>query len=936
MDRDGLLRRASELDDPAEISWLLADAMLGTESPLQDPLDADLIRALAEEQNRLGHDARSVLLLEFAVRLAPDWLTLQTLRTVLQNRGDDLVAVARIQALLPASSEAANTELFDLYRDLGYPALAQDAHRHGISVAGERRTERLRLWWITGGPLRPIRSRIRRRETARLEKRMSADRSVELDADIDVQPLLKEIVDGSDRDRAAWRLLRRVDRLAADGDVPAAARLLIEPLSAADASPRLIWAAVELAGRLDDPGLALRLTARLDPRFGYLKLRQAELYLDLDRLRDAWTLVQEGGNDGYRLVRERVLRTAGLPFLAVEARRTTSRERSQSRRRWWLTGGPLWFVRARGRRRDQQNLSTRLGPAGAAIEVERPDVLAAKFAVAAKVREAIDRAAGENHSDAAARLGAIYDSGRPTVPLLDQLAWALYFDDQEELALQRIREARAIEPGKASLLDAEVTFLKYLDRYVEALDVSDRYIEQFGQVPEARAIRAELLSDLAFATLSFDAFGPTEGLGESARALRRRLWWRTGGPLRRLRDRMRRSDETTLELWRTRAAGLARVLGSVTGPSKAVNLRFISDHFTFREARERLKWQRFNVVARLTAGFSASVAGGITIALAGDSAPLWSVMTGVLCAAVILALLRRADSVTRAEPGDRLVTRVIPAIVVIGVAGYLLSRADERWAFLIGATMVGTAVAAACRLFAAAGGRIAKVFALRRLGGADPRGFALVALLEVLSELRRPALRNDLGWRRHRLRTIEQVAIRLEADLPGVFAADSASSELLRRRGRGAAAAIRELKYLLVTAPPGSWQRIEIVLRKDIVALATGSLGRLRTVESPEPRTRRRPRRQIAFDSARTLFFAGLPLAVTLTAQPWLRFNETILNWARLLTIGWAVLYVLLTADPTFRDKLRTGFALINLGRGDGDPAQLDSAVPDKRPNPTK
>ncbi|MCM4080865.1 hypothetical protein [Paractinoplanes hotanensis] len=91
---------------------------------------------------------------------------------------------------------------------------------------------------------------------------------------------------------------------------------------------------------------------------------------------------------------------------------------------------------------------------------------------------------------------------------------------------------------------------------------------------------------------------------------------------------------------------------------------------------------------------------------------------------------------------------------------------------------------------------------------------------------------------------------------------------------------------------------------------------------------RNRPRRKP--------FFAGLPLAAVLSAQPWLRFNETILNWARPLTVGWAVLYVLVTADPTFRDKLRTGFALINLGRGVGDPAQLDPAVPEKRNEVTR
>lgn len=43
--------------------------------------------------------------------------------------------------------------------------------------------------------------------------------------------------------------------------------------------------------------------------------------------------------------------------------------------------------------------------------------------------------------------------------------------------------------------------------------------------------------------------------------------------------------------------------------------------------------------------------------------------------------------------------------------------------------------------------------------------------------------------------------------------------------------------------------------------------------------------------------------------------------------LGWALLYVLLTLDPTLRDKLSTGLALVTLGQGGGIPTAEDPVV---------
>ncbi|MEU4424092.1 hypothetical protein AB0F81_25975 [Actinoplanes sp. NPDC024001] len=743
---------------------------------------------------------------------------------------------------------------------------------------------------------------------------------------------------GTDDDRQTDHLVRALGDLMTADRRPAAARLLAGPLATADCPPRLLREAVELAIRLDDPRLALRISARLEPGAPGLTVQRAGLFLDLGRLREAWQLVEDDGTTpDLREIRARTLLSAGLPVLAVDARRERHFGWSEWGRRWWRTGGPLWFVRARGRRREEGELDDRLGPAEDPGEAPDPAGLAAALVEAADVAEITDQATSQGAAEAVTVLAPRHDPARPNVRLLTHLAWALYLSDQEELALVRIREARALEPADPALLDAELTFLKYLDRYVEGLEVAERYAAASGTPAEARACHGDLLDDFGLYALSYETFGPADGLSAQWRAERRRQWWHTGGPLGRLRRRLRFSDEAMLTSWRTRAGTLARVLGSVVGAERVAALRVVADRFTFGEARRRLRWGRINLVARLTAGYAGCVLAGVALSrLAGDLPPLWSASAGLAGGLLVLWLLTRVYRFTRAEPGDRILTRVLPAILAVGAAGCLITRIGGRWALLIGATVLALSAVTALRLVVAGGVRVGEVLWLRRFQRADPRGAALVDLLDVLTDLTRPALRNDMAWRRQWLQTLERVAQRLENDLPTLFAVDPSSMDVLRRRGRGAAAGIRELKYPLVAAPPGTWRRIETVLRRDIAALADGSLGRLHAVDPPTPPAHARPRRQIAVDAVRTLVFAGLPLAVVLTAQPWLSFNETILNWARLLSIGWALLYVLLTADPTFRDKLRTGFALINLGRGTGEAAQLDSPEPEKRSGPPR
>ncbi len=56
-----------------------------------------------------------------------------------------------------------------------------------------------------------------------------------------------------------------------------------------------------------------------------------------------------------------------------------------------------------------------------------------------------------------------------------------------------------------------------------------------------------------------------------------------------------------------------------------------------------------------------------------------------------------------------------------------------------------------------------------------------------------------------------------------------------------------------------------------------------------------------------------LPLAAVLAAQLVVHANASIFGWARIVTAGWALLYVVLGLDPNIRDKIDTASQLVDV-----------------------
>lgn len=529
-------------------------------------------------------------------------------------------------------------------------------------------------------------------------------------------------------------------------------------------------------------------------------------------------------------------------------------------------------------------------------------------------------AAKAGRDEAIAALTAAADAGEPDLKVLSELVDQLSSADRDEEALMRVRQARKRYPSRPDLVESELRLLDYLSRSYEALEVLRALPDEVGSTVGCRNAAADLYDQTGFTTLAVDAYGPAAGRIGWRRRYRQRLWWRTGGPLRRVRRRRLESERRALSSWQYRAAERARTLRGVVGAEHLDRLRTTADAHELEETALRLRWGRVAVVAHYAGGLAAWA---IAVWLVGPSTPLPLAFAaaGVLVGHLVLHRAAGLGS----DPGSRVFRRSLPAVAVAALGGYLIARLPgSGWPAIAGTLVVAAAGVAFGQIVVAFVTGLSRSLALRRFRRGDPRGVALTRLLDLLDRVSPRQWRNSMASRRSWVQELEEVALTLESDLPSTFGpVDARTGQMLHVGSRQAAAALRQLKYDVASGRPGGWKRVETVLRWDIKALATGELGRLATADPPPARPVHRTRRQVAFWLTRMLVFAGLPLTVVLVAQPWLRFNDAILNWARVLSVGWALLYVLLTADPTAFGKLRRFFALINFGRG-GDLTELD------------
>ncbi|MEU0558793.1 hypothetical protein [Dactylosporangium sp. NPDC006015] len=879
--------------DHADAAHLLAEALI------TGPSDPDLLRALAAAQFAIGWDGCALALLAEAHRVAPDDEAVITDRNIaLRDHGRFVQALA-VLGTAPRRALRAET-----YEAMNLPVLAVDTHPAGLRSHWER----------TGGLLK---FRRRRREEERVLAGLVEAAGPPARAAVDMCALLTRIVNGTAQDRDALAACDAATAHLDGGRRAEAAAALAEALRRDSTHPLLLRRAALVAERLDRPGPALALHRRLavDPSPIQVLVRQCTLLIRMRRLPEA---VRFADSLPAETARARPLRRivaqayhdAGLPAAACGAFDAEDPHRLL----WWRTGGPLPALRHRLHRRDEEVVA-----AWAPLSVE--EVLGPLASVpAAELMDAAAHAAGvlDRAQRAEARAGQpaaidVLAAGGQDPQLVKELAVRLFLDDREEETLARLDDVVAADPDDIDVVDGRVAALAWLGRPRTAVELLEATAPAVRATFPVREQESTLFEQYRLWALALDAIGPAATVPQRLRARRRALWWRTGGPLWMVRRRMRGGDRAALAAWRTGTVPLLSTL-DVSVPAADPAARSILDSYALDVETATLLWNRVNIVARLTAGYLATAAAFLVLSAAADS----KVVGAVAAAAAYLLLNRILFRFTRADDRRVVLTRAVPLIAGFALAGTVLYRGHDGWTAVAGATLGAVAAMGTVRLAVAAACRLVAAWAMRRHRRGTPRAVALTETLAMLGELRQHGRRNDLQWRRFWVERLERIAYAVEHDLPASFGlVDPDTHRQLADGGRGAARAVRQLKFLVAApASADAWRRVEEVLRHNAGALATGELGRLRRAAAVAvPAPVRRGGRAVAAEVLRVALFAGLPLAAVYAAQPWLSFSGAMHDWAKVIGLAWALLYVLLHLDPTLREKLGTVLAVLGQGQ---------------------
>ncbi|MEV0134391.1 hypothetical protein AB0H83_38780 [Dactylosporangium sp. NPDC050688] len=918
----------SVVGDHADAAHLLAEALI------TGPSDPALLHALAEAQFAVGWDGCALALLAEAQRVAPDDAPVAATRNHrLREHGRFAEALTALDSL-PGGSGSTPVLRAGTYTAMSLPVLAVES-----DAGGDRRG----LWWRTGGPLRFLRARQLRREREQLAAVLDAAGHA-APARVDLPALLNRIVNGTAQDRDALAAVRAATGHLAGGRRGEAAAVLAGALRRDATHPLLLRQAARVAESLDRHAAALALYRRLavDPSPIEVLVRQADLLIRMHRLPEAVQFVESLPAEtaraaGLRRVVAYAYHEAGLPAAAAGATGRAGIAADWHRPLWWRTGGPLPSLRWRARRRDDEvtaawtprTVKELLGPLAGIDAADLMDAAARAAAVLDRARQAdVDDGPADAVDVLAAAAGA-----DPDPQVVKELALQLSSAGREEEALTWLDRVAATDPPDVDVTDGRLLALTWLDRTRDALATLEALPPAVRAAPAIRVRESWLYERNRLWTPALDALGPAATMPPWLRGTHRQLWWRTGGPLWMIRRRMRAYDAQALSAWRSGTVPLLSTLDGLV-PSVTPAMRTVVDGNRLDHEVLTTRWERANVAARLTAGWLATAAAFAVLArVAQARAGLdggWALLAGAVAAGVALLVLHRWPyRYTRTGSARLAVTRAAPLTAALALTGAALYRLGG-WPALAGATLAALAAMATARVAAGAVWRALAARVMRRFIRREPRAAALAETLALVAELRGTGRRNDLRWRRFWLERLERIAHAMEHDLPATFGlVDADTHRQLADGGRGAARAVRQLKFLVAApASADAWRRVEDVLRHNTAALATGELGRLRRAEPvavpvPAPRSRR----TVAAEVLRTAVFAGLPLAVVYLAQPWLAFSETALNWAKVAGLGWALLYVLLTLDPALRDKLSTGLALVTLGQGGGIPPVEDPVL---------
>ena len=435
-------------------------------------------------------------------------------------------------------------------------------------------------------------------------------------------------------------------------------------------------------------------------------------------------------------------------------------------------------------------------------------------------------------------------------------------------------------------------------------------------------------------------YGPRRGLTSGAAAMRRWCWLWSGGQSKTLRERLGNWEEARLLPTLRRRRGYVEQLDA-TGLSDKQVLRL---QFQLETLNYRLQRLSYEAVACVTIGYRLLplitlpvwLVMLLVVSLAGFAAGIGvaagaSIVSACLAGAVVTLLVM----LTVKPSGEMRFGIPVPTYRVAGIyvfltaifeaaTGELYSRRILPTSGLWSWVVLGLTVAPAAVACVPIGGAVfSALWRLRYLQivREDCILILLDLLLMLLDDLRRCDDDQSFGHRLVQASRLEYAARRLLHSLvPSSATGYLGSGEWLKQKLAGWAEALRLAQRQLIAALPGDKAGFEEFLVHEIRCLATSDLGALSWQEPPPPLPRRALLRRRTITVIRATLVAGLPLAAVLTAQPVLHLSAAVFDWARVSAGLWALLYIIVSLDPTIGDKVSTAREIAGLLRGSPAP----------------
>jgi hypothetical protein len=525
-----------------------------------------------------------------------------------------------------------------------------------------------------------------------------------------------------------------------------------------------------------------------------------------------------------------------------------------------------------------------------------------------------DRAFGT----ARAELDMAFNRFGEQAKLLARLAAVEFEEDLLEQAMATYRRAVATDPADAEVAADYCGFLHNLDMQRMAMDFVAGLPPEVAGSPPVREALGAIHRWMIWRALAIDAYGDPHELSRKARRARLRCWWASGGPVPFLRRWARDFDNDVRRNWYQYSETLP-MLDTLGQPSGFAAARVKGEVDAYLEAWAFIGTKRDleqdlakHWIARYPLVFALAWT-TVFLTLHATRPDIGAGSTALIATATAAAGLALRNSLQAlVNAGSTLVSQGVRATLAMagliggGISLIVAVAAPPAWpgvagTALLAAAGLGAVNSAAWNLPWAVGNyRIGLLMRNR------PRAAVLERLLDILTQVGRPDVRNGPARRDYCISLLEAAAKRTERDLPrNVPCRDPQTSEWVRERAAGAATALRTMKRHIAAPTSSGWDRLAAGLRHDASALASDNLGLMRWAQPPSAAAKRKSVLRTALTVTQRILVAGVPVVAVFALQPVMKLNGSDLALARGGTIFWAVFYLIITIDPGLVTKVQ-------------------------------